>query len=90
MDRDKQEIASKLKILRHAEATGEVARTCRYFGIGRASFYLWTALPLQVDIETFCLDRLQTSIRRQLVAQSAQMGNPHTRTSTAGRPHRPR
>lgn len=41
MDRDKQEIARKLKILRHAEATGEVARTCRYFGISRASFYRW-------------------------------------------------
>lgn len=41
MDRDKQEIARKLKILRHAEATWEVARTCRYFGIGRASFYRW-------------------------------------------------
>lgn len=41
MDRDKQEIARKLKILRHAEETGHVARTCRYFGIGRASFYRW-------------------------------------------------
>lgn len=41
MDRDKQDIARKLKILRHAEATGEVARTCRYFGIGRASSYRW-------------------------------------------------
>ena len=41
MDRDKQEIARKLKILRHAEATGEVNRTCRYVGIGRASIYRW-------------------------------------------------
>ena len=41
MDRDRQEIARKLKILRHADATGEVARTYRYFGIGRASFYRW-------------------------------------------------
>ena len=41
MDRDKQEIARKLKVLRHAEVSGHVARTCRYFGIGRASFYRW-------------------------------------------------
>lgn len=25
----------------HAEATGNVGKTCRYFGIGRASFYRW-------------------------------------------------
>lgn len=43
MDRDKQVIARKLKILRHAEESGQVARTCRYFGIGRASFYRWQA-----------------------------------------------
>lgn len=35
-DRD---IQRKLRILKHAEETGHVARTCRYFGIGRASFY---------------------------------------------------
>ena len=43
MDRDKQEVARKLKVLRHAEVSGHVARTCRYFGIGRASFYRWQA-----------------------------------------------
>ena len=31
----------KLRILRHAEEIGHVARTCRYFGIGRSSFYRW-------------------------------------------------
>jgi hypothetical protein len=46
--------------------------------------------PFASGIETFCVDQLQTSIRRQLVGQSAQMGNPHTRTSTAGRPQEPR
>ena len=37
-DRDVQR---KIKVLRHAEQTGSVARTCRYFGVGRASFYRW-------------------------------------------------
>jgi transposase/transposase-like protein len=39
-DRD---IQRKLKILKHAEETGHVGRTCRYFGVGRASFYRWKA-----------------------------------------------
>ena len=38
-----REIQRKLKILKHAEETGHVGRTCRYFGIGRASFYRWKA-----------------------------------------------
>lgn len=38
-----REIQRKLKVLKHAEETGHVGRTCRYFGIGRASFYRWKA-----------------------------------------------
>ena len=41
MTKDQREIQRKLKILRHAEETGHVARTCRYFGVGRSSFYRW-------------------------------------------------
>ena len=36
-------IQHKLKVLRHAEQAGNVAKTCRYFGIGRASLYRWKA-----------------------------------------------
>jgi transposase len=38
-----REIQRKLRILKHAEETGHVGRTCRYFGIGRASFHRWMA-----------------------------------------------
>src|SRR5690606_26788179 len=38
---DEREVQRKLRILQHAEKTGHVDRTCRYFGIGRASFYRW-------------------------------------------------
>lgn len=38
---DLREIQRKLRVLRHAERTGQVAKTCRDFGIGRASFYRW-------------------------------------------------
>ena len=41
MANDQREIRRKLRILEHAEATGKVSKTCRYFGIGRASFYRW-------------------------------------------------
>jgi transposase len=34
--------ARRLAIIRHAEeVTGNVARTCRYYGIGRQVFYTW-------------------------------------------------
>ena len=36
-----RDVQRKLKVLRHAEQTGNIAKTCRYFGIGRASFYRW-------------------------------------------------
>ncbi len=38
-----REIQRRLRILKHAEETGHVGRTCRYFGSGRASFYRWKA-----------------------------------------------
>ena len=38
-----RDIRRNLKILKHAEETGHVGRTCRYFGTGRASFYRWRA-----------------------------------------------
>lgn len=41
MGKDQREIARKLRILQHADETGHVAKTCRYFGVGRSSFYRW-------------------------------------------------
>jgi transposase InsO family protein len=43
MSKDRREIARKRRILKHAEATRQVAKTCRYFGVGRSSFYRWRA-----------------------------------------------
>lgn len=36
-----REIAHKLKVFAHAEQNGNVALTCRYFGISRDTFYRW-------------------------------------------------
>ena len=41
MNNDQREIRRKLRILVHADRIGDVSKTCRYFGIGRASFYRW-------------------------------------------------
>jgi transposase-like protein len=43
MTKEERDVQRKLKVLRHAEKTGHVARTCRYFGVGRSSFYRWRA-----------------------------------------------
>lgn len=34
-----REIQRKLRVLAHAERSGQVSKICRCFGIGRASFY---------------------------------------------------
>tara|TARA_R110002124_G_scaffold267777_3_gene435150 strand:+ start:18595 stop:19026 length:432 start_codon:yes stop_codon:yes gene_type:complete len=41
MNKEKREIARKLRVLGHAEETGQIAKTCRYFGVSRSSFYRW-------------------------------------------------
>jgi len=41
MNKDQHEIQRKLRILRYADEIGHVAKACRCFGIGRASFYRW-------------------------------------------------
>jgi len=41
LSNDKREIARKLRIIRQAEETWHVAKTCRYFCVGRSSFYRW-------------------------------------------------
>ena len=38
---DQREIQRKLRVLQHAERTGHVVKTCRYFGIARDSSYRW-------------------------------------------------
>jgi len=41
MTKEERELNRRLRILKHARDTGNVALTCRYFGIGRATFYQW-------------------------------------------------
>lgn len=41
MNKDQRDIKRKLRILQHATQVGSVVKTCRYFGIGRSTFYKW-------------------------------------------------
>ena len=41
MTQAERDINRKLKVLNYAKEKGNVAKTCRYFGISRAIFYLW-------------------------------------------------
>ena len=41
MTNDERDIQRKLRVLQHAEKIGNVRKTCRYFGVGRSSFYRW-------------------------------------------------
>ncbi|MCH9665142.1 MAG: helix-turn-helix domain containing protein [Gammaproteobacteria bacterium] len=36
-----RDISRKLRILQHAEESGNISETCRYFGISREFFYQW-------------------------------------------------
>lgn len=36
-----REVRRKKRVLEHAERTGNVSKTCRYFGIARSNFYIW-------------------------------------------------
>ncbi|WP_425347734.1 helix-turn-helix domain-containing protein [Spartinivicinus poritis] len=39
--KDEQEVKRKLKVLAYAQETGNVSKTCRYWGISRDTFYRW-------------------------------------------------
>ena len=41
MSNDEREIRRKLRVLEHADQSGNIRLTCRYFGIPRSLFYVW-------------------------------------------------
>jgi transposase-like protein len=41
MTSEERDIQRKLRVLQHAEKIGNARKACRYFGIGRSSFYRW-------------------------------------------------
>ncbi len=41
MTNDQREIHRKNRVMEYAEQTGNIHKTCRYFGVARSTFYLW-------------------------------------------------
>lgn len=41
MKQEQAQISRKLRVLYHAEETGNVSLTCRYYGISRKTYYDW-------------------------------------------------
>ena len=41
MNEEQRLVQKRLRVLEHVQKTGNVRKTCRYFGIGRSSFYRW-------------------------------------------------
>jgi transposase-like protein len=37
----KRDISRKVRVLNHALQSGNISKTCRYFGISREIFYQW-------------------------------------------------
>jgi transposase-like protein len=48
MTTDEREVKRKLRVISHAENVGNVAKTCRYFGIPRFLFYVWRIAYRQI------------------------------------------
>jgi hypothetical protein len=42
------EIWRKKRVLEHAERSGNIRKTCRYLGVGRATFYRWRGAPAAI------------------------------------------
>ena len=79
-ERDKN-AARRLAILRHAEeVTGNVALTCRYYGITRQAFYQWRR-----RYETGGLEALRDRSRRPQTARTRPPPRSSGRSSTCGR-----
>ncbi|WP_170428428.1 IS481 family transposase [Ruegeria arenilitoris] len=41
MTNEERDIQRKLRVLQHAEKIGNAPKACRYFGVGKSSFYRW-------------------------------------------------
>lgn len=77
-------------VLKEAEAGAKTADICRRHGISDATFYIYGRLShLQADFEKSRVISCKHLSGVSRLGRSAQMANPHTRTSTNGRLREP-
>ena len=55
MTDQERDVQRKLQVLGHAEQTGHVANTCRYFRIDSASFYRWKTGSSGLKLDADCV-----------------------------------
>ncbi len=70
MTKKERDIQRKMRVLQCADTIGDVSKACRYFGIGRASFYRWK-------------DALRRQGEQGLVNKKSVPKNPANRTPAA-------
>ena len=75
---DEREIRRKRRILDHAIETGNVAKTCRYFGVPRSLFYVW---------RTACQEHGEEGLRRFRRTMSAPADRLHPPAAMLGFGH---
>jgi hypothetical protein len=74
MNKVQREICLKLRILQHADMTGDVSKSCLYFGTGHASFYRWCH-AYQINVEPgSIIARFAPHILRSLTPSRDKVG----------------
>lgn len=63
-----RDISRKLRVLNHAKESGNVSRTCRYFGVSRETFYQWK--------KTYARDGERALINSKLCPQNLKLRTP--------------
>ncbi len=61
MTADEREIKRNRRILDHAVETGNIAKTCRHFGVPRSLFYVWRNAYQEHHEEDYAADRYMRS-----------------------------
>ena len=87
-----EEIVTKVRQVDVLVSQGSsVANAIRQIGVSEVTYYLYGRLPVARVKVNWLRRSVAKSIRRQpTYGRSAQMGYPHARASTGGRPRRPR
>ncbi|MGI5287689.1 helix-turn-helix domain-containing protein [Nonomuraea polychroma] len=76
-----REAKRRLAVIRHVEeVTGNVAMTCRYFGISRQAYYIWYR-----RYQAEGIDGLRTRSKRPSPARTPPTSRLSERSSTCGR-----
>ena len=95
MTHAERQVNRKLRILNHAEASGNIAKTCRYVGIPRSLFNVWRKAYREHGNEGLkCKKPIPRTHPNQTPDEGDAFGrllekHPHVRQVVCGHVHRP-